>query len=39
MNVPFREDVVESAIRTTVSVASGCPLVLDPLETIDIDEL
>ena len=26
-NVPFREDIIESVIRTTVSVANGHPLV------------
>ena len=36
-NVPFGEDIVESAIRSTVSVANVCPTVLPPLETVSID--
>ena len=38
-NIPFREDIVESAVRTTVSVANCCPLVSPPLEMVDADEL
>ena len=37
-NFPFREDRVESAIRTTVSVANGCPLVPPLLDMVDNDE-
>ena len=34
-SVPFREDIVKSTIRTTVSVANGHPSVLPPLEMIN----
>ena len=37
-NVPFREDVLESAIKTTVSVANCHPLVSPLLETVDGNE-
>ena len=37
-NVPFKEDVVESTIRTSVSVANDHPLVPLPLETVDVNE-
>ena len=39
MNILFREDIVESAATTAVSVANDCPLVPPPLETVDISEL
>ena len=34
-NFPFRKDIVESVIKTTVSVVNGHPLVLLPLEMFD----
>ena len=37
-NVPFREDVIESAVRTTVLVANSHPAVLPTLELADINE-
>ena len=37
-NVPFREDIVESVIRTTVSVANGHPLVPPPFEMANGNE-
>ena len=38
-NVPFRGDMVESAIRTAVLVANGHPSVPPPLETVYINDL
>ena len=35
----FRKDILESAIRSTVSVANGYPSVLSPLGMFDINEL
>ena len=37
-NVPFREDMVESVIRTIVSVANNHPSMLPSLETVDGNE-
>ena len=37
-NVPFREDIVESVIRTSVSVANDHPLVPPPLEMVNGNE-
>ena len=38
-NIPFREDIVEPAVRTTVSVANNHPWVPPPLETAGSNEL
>ena len=38
-NIPFREDIVESAIRATVLVANSHPSVPHPLELVNVDEL
>ena len=38
-NIPFREDIVESPIRTTISVANDHPLVLPPLKMVNINVL
>ena len=38
-NVLFREGIVKSAVRTTVSVANIHPLVPPPLEMVIVDEL
>ena len=37
-NVPFREDMAKSVIRTTVAVANSCPLIPPPLERVDNKE-
>ena len=37
-NVPLREGIVESVIRTTVSVANGHHSVPSPLEIVNGDE-
>ena len=38
-NICFREAIVESVIRTTVLVANSHPLVLPPLEMVNVIEL
>ena len=37
-NVPFREDIVESVIRTTVVVSNSHPSILSPLEMVSGEE-
>ena len=37
-NIPFRKDIIELAIRTTVSVAHSHPLVLTALKTVNVNE-
>ena len=37
-NVTFREDIVESVIRTTAVVTNSHPSIPPPLETVDGDE-
>ena len=36
-NIPFREDIVESAVRTTVSVPDSHPSEPSPLQTVNVD--